>query len=52
MYGLIYLQFMSRLKSIINNLKRNKCDLDFIEVMACPGGCINGISHTLQILCS
>lgn len=23
-------------------LKRKKCDYDFIEIMACPSGCING----------
>ena len=30
------------IQSIILKLKRNKCDLSFIEVMACPSGCING----------
>jgi len=23
-------------------LKRKKCDLHFVEVMACPSGCLNG----------
>jgi len=30
------------IQSIILKAKRGKCDLDFIEVMACPSGCING----------
>ena len=30
------------IQSIILKLKRNKCDVSFIEVMACPSGCING----------
>ena len=30
------------IQSIILKLKRNKCDISFIEVMACPSGCING----------
>ena len=23
-------------------LKQGKCDLDFVEIMACPNGCVNG----------
>ena len=23
-------------------MKRKRCDYDFVEVMACPGGCLNG----------
>ena len=30
------------IQSVILKLKRNKCDISFIEVMACPSGCING----------
>jgi hypothetical protein len=30
------------IQSVILKLKREKCDLDFIEVMACPSGCNNG----------
>lgn len=29
-------------KKIITDLKKSGCEYDFIEVMACPGGCING----------
>ena len=29
-------------KPFIEDIKKNKCKYDFIEVMACPGGCING----------
>ena len=30
------------IQSVILKLKRGKCDLDLIEVMACPSGCNNG----------
>lgn len=30
------------IQSIMLKMKRGKCDLDFIEVMACPNGCVNG----------
>ena len=30
------------IQSILLSLKRDKCDFDYIEVMACPSGCING----------
>ena len=29
-------------KDFIEQIKNKKCDYDFIEVMACPSGCING----------
>jgi len=29
-------------KRIMNEIKSKKADYDFVEVMACPGGCING----------
>ncbi|SHH58183.1 NAD(P)-dependent iron-only hydrogenase catalytic subunit [Clostridium collagenovorans DSM 3089] len=29
-------------KIVMDNIKEGKCNYDFIEVMACPGGCING----------
>ena len=29
-------------KALIKKLKAGEADFDFIEVMACPGGCING----------
>lgn len=30
------------IQSMLLKLKRQKLDLDFIEVMACPSGCVNG----------
>jgi hypothetical protein len=30
------------IQSIITKLRRGACDLDFIELMACPSGCNNG----------
>ena len=30
------------IQNIIRNIKRGKCEYDYIEVMACPGGCLNG----------
>ena len=33
---------MNAVKPILESLKKGKCKYDFIEVMACPLGCING----------
>lgn len=30
------------IQNIIRNIKRKKCQYDYIEIMACPGGCLNG----------
>jgi len=30
------------IQSVVQALKRGKCVYDFVEVMACPGGCLNG----------
>jgi iron only hydrogenase large subunit-like protein len=30
------------IQNIIRNIKRGKCDYDYVEIMACPGGCLNG----------
>ncbi|KAL3742297.1 hypothetical protein ACJRO7_017732 [Eucalyptus globulus] len=30
------------LQNIVRKVKINKCDYDFVEVMACPSGCLNG----------
>lgn len=30
------------IQSVMSNMKRGKCNLDFIEIMACPGGCNGG----------
>ena len=29
-------------RKIMNEIKEGKADYDFVEIMACPGGCING----------
>jgi iron only hydrogenase large subunit-like protein len=30
------------IQSLLLKMKQGKCDLDFVEVMACPSGCVNG----------
>jgi hypothetical protein len=30
------------IQSVLLKMKRKKCDYDYIEIMACPGGCVNG----------
>ena len=30
------------IQGIISNLKKDKCNLDFVEIMACPSGCNAG----------
>ncbi|CAF0718824.1 unnamed protein product [Adineta ricciae] len=30
------------IQNIVQKLKRNKCEYDFVEIMACPSGCVNG----------
>nr|CAG4643923.1 EOG090X05AC [Lepidurus arcticus] len=30
------------IQNLVQRLKRNKCTYDYIEVMACPSGCLNG----------
>ena len=30
------------IQSVMMKLKRGKCEYDFMEVMACPSGCVNG----------
>ncbi len=30
------------IQSVMLKMKRGKCDYDFIEMMACPSGCVNG----------
>jgi len=37
------------IQNIVQKLKRNKCDHDFVEIMACPSGCINGGGHIRRI---
>ncbi|KAI4303555.1 hypothetical protein MLD38_039166 [Melastoma candidum] len=30
------------LQNVVRKIKSGKCDYDFVEVMACPSGCLNG----------
>lgn len=30
------------IQNVVQKLKRKKCTYDFIEIMACPAGCVNG----------
>ena len=30
------------IQNLVQKLKRNKCLYDYVEVMACPSGCLNG----------
>ncbi|KAF0689377.1 Aste57867_19169 [Aphanomyces stellatus] len=30
------------IQTVLMKIKRNKCPYDFVEIMACPGGCLNG----------
>ncbi len=30
------------IQNLVQKMKRKRCDFDFVEVMACPSGCLNG----------
>ena len=30
------------IQNVVQQLKRQKCEFDFVEIMACPSGCVNG----------
>lgn len=30
------------IQNLVQKMKRKRCDYDFVEVMACPSGCLNG----------
>ena len=30
------------IQTLVQKLKRGKCEYDFVEIMACPSGCLNG----------
>ena len=30
------------IQNVIRNIKRGKCEYEYVEIMACPGGCLNG----------
>lgn len=33
---------LSKAREIMEQIKKGECEYTFIEVMACPGGCVNG----------
>ena len=33
---------LSNARKILDDIRAGKCDAQFIEIMACPGGCVNG----------
>ena len=39
---------LSNARRLLNMVKRGEIDVQFIEVMACPGGCINGGGQPYQ----
>lgn len=41
-YKIVAASSLKNAKQIMEDLKAGKCEYDFIEIMACPGGCING----------
>jgi iron only hydrogenase large subunit-like protein len=30
------------IQNIIRKIKQGKCEYDYVELMACPSGCVNG----------
>lgn len=30
------------IQNIITTIKKGRCEYDYVELMACPGGCLNG----------
>ena len=30
------------IQNVMRKIKQGKCDYDFVELMACPSGCLNG----------
>lgn len=30
------------IQNVVQKMKRKRCDFDFVEIMACPSGCLNG----------
>jgi iron only hydrogenase large subunit-like protein len=30
------------IQNIMRKIKQGKCDYDYVEIMACPNGCVNG----------
>ena len=43
------------IQNLVQKLKRKRCDYDFVEILACPSGCVNGgaqIRHSMVSLYS
>lgn len=39
------------IQNLVQKLKRKRCDYDFVEILACPSGCVNGgaqIRHSTE----
>jgi iron-only hydrogenase group A len=41
-YNFLVISGLSNAAQVIEEIREGKCKYDFIEIMACPGGCING----------
>ena len=41
-YGFAIISGMANVKDLLDEIKAGKNDIHFVEVMACPGGCVNG----------
>jgi ferredoxin len=41
-YKFLVISGLSNAIPVIEEIRAGNCDYDFIEIMACPGGCING----------
>jgi iron-only hydrogenase group A len=41
-YKFMVISGLSNAIPVIDEIRAGNCDYDFIEIMACPGGCING----------
>lgn len=39
---------LSNAKKVLEDVKAGKCDYQFIEIMTCPGGCVNGGGQPIQ----
>ena len=39
---------LANAKSVLDGVKRGETHYDFIEFMACPGGCVNGGGQPMQ----
>ena len=37
------------LANLVRQIKTKRCDYDFVEIMACPGGCLNGGKKFIKV---